>query len=306
MKLFSKSGGLLTAILAIIVVFISAVLYESGIITDEMYHQIIGTLNPGVSDSSDYSVHYIDVGQAECIAIKTPGKSVLIDAGDVGCDKIIKNYLYANGIYSIDIFITTHPHADHIGSAAEIIKAFPIGEVIMPEIPSEYLPTTSLFEDFLLALSMKNCKVSYAKPGMVFELGEGKLEILAPFGNMGDNLNNYSVASKFTYGETSFLFTGDMESEAEKALLDSGADVSCTVYNAGHHGSSTSSSDDFLDAANPQYAVISCGYGNDYGHPHSEVISSFRKRGIKYYRTDYDSHIVFSTDGKNLTVKTAK
>ncbi len=305
MKL-SSNGGLLAALLAIIIVFISAVLYESGIITEETYHQLIGTLNPGVSDISDYSVHFIDVDQAECILINTPEKSVLIDAGDVGCEKVIKNYLYANGVYSIDVFIATHPHADHIGSAAEIIKSFPVGEVIMPEIPPEYLPTTSLFEDFLHSLGKKGCRVSYAKPGMVFELGEGKLEIFAPSGDMGDNLNNYSVVSKFTFGETSFLFTGDAEAKAEKAVLDSGADVSCTVYNAGHHGSSTSGSKAFLDAANPQFAAISCGYDNDYGHPHRETIAAFKERGIKYYRTDYDSHIVFFTDGKTITVKTAK
>ena len=306
MKVNTNPGGLIAALLALVIVFISSFLYDSGIISDSEYLKILGALNPGISEISDHSVHFIDVGQAECILIKTPGKIILIDAGDVGCDKDIKNYLYTVGIRNIDIFITTHPHADHIGSAAEIIEAFPTGEVIMPEIPEEYLPSTSLFEDFLLALRKNGCKVSYAKPGTVFEFGEAKFEILAPSGNMGDNLNNYSVCTKFTYGETSFLFTGDAESSAEKVLIDSGADISCTVLSAGHHGSTTSNSKRFLDFADPQYAVISCGYDNDYGHPHKEVLSAFKKRGVKYYRTDFESHIVFYTDGKTITVKTAK
>ncbi|MBR2042697.1 MAG: MBL fold metallo-hydrolase [Oscillospiraceae bacterium] len=306
MRANSNPSGLFAALLALFVLFVSAVLYEGGFISEKTYNEIIGALNPGISEEYDYSVHFIDVGQAECILIRTPEKNVLIDAGDVGSEKTIKNYLYTVGIRRIDIFIVTHPHSDHIGSAAGIIKSFPIGEVIMPKIPSEYLPTSSVFEDFLRALDKKGCKVSYAKPKTVFELGEGKLEILSPSGDMGDNLNNYSVASKFTFGETSFLFTGDMESSAEKSLVDSGADISCTVLSAGHHGSSTSNSEEFLDAANPQYAAISCGFNNDYGHPHREVLSAFKNRGIKYYRTDFESHIVFYTDGKTITVKTAK
>lgn len=306
MRTNTNPGGLFAALFAIIIIFISAVLYEGGIITEETYHGIIGSINPGVYEISEHSVHFIDVDQAECILIKTPEKNILIDAGDIGCEKEIINYLYTVGIRNIDLFIITHPHSDHIGSASEVLKAFPIGEVIMPKIPAEYLPTSSLFEEFLNTLGRKGCPVSYAKPGTVFSSDECKLEILAPSGNMGDNLNNYSIGAKFTFGEVSFLFTGDMEAFAEKAMLDSGADVSCTVLNAGHHGSSTSNSEIFLDAAKPQYAVISCGYNNDYGHPHKEVLDSFKKRKIEYYRTDYDSHTVFYTDGKTITVRTAR
>lgn len=303
MKACSSPGGLFAALLALIVVFISAVLYESGIITDETYLKLISAVNGEITETSDYSVHFIDVGQAECILIETPDKTVLIDAGDVGCEKRIENYLRTNGIFKIDYFIATHPHADHIGSASKVLSKFPVGEVIMPEIPAEFLPTTSLFEDFLKTLSRKKCPVSYAKAGTVIELGEGKLEIIAPLGYMGENLNNYSVVSKFTYGETSFLFTGDIEADAESAVLSSGADISCTVYNAAHHGSSTSNTEAFLSAASPKYAAISCGYNNDYGHPHDEVIFALRKRDIKFYRTDYDGTIIFSTDGKTVSAQ---
>lgn len=308
MKAINQSpGGLFAALFAVLIIFLSATLYEHGIINEDFYLKILSATQQGVTESSDVEVHFIDVGQAECILIKTPGKNVLIDAGNLGCEKEIENHLRTNGVYVIDLFITTHPHADHIGSASEIVKRFPIGEVIIPKIPNEFLPTTSLYEDFLRTLSKRNCSVSYSETGKVFELGGGAvLEIISPEGYSGDNLNNYSVISKLTFGETSFLFTGDAEEEIELALVSSGADISCTVLNAGHHGSSTSNSALFLKAANPEYAAISCGRNNDYGHPHREIISSFKDFGIKYFRTDYDGDIIFRTDGKSVTVSTGR
>ncbi len=308
MKAFNKNpSGLIAALLAVIIVFLGATLYEHGIISDDFYLKLLTTVQGNVAESSELEVHFIDVDQAECILIKSPEKTVLIDAGNIGCERKIENYLRTKGVFSIDLFIATHPHADHIGSASDIIKKFPVSEVIIPEIPEEFLPTTSLFEDFLKTLSKRNVTVSYSENGKIFELGGGAvLEILGPAGYSGDNLNNYSVISKLTFGETSFLFTGDAEEEAEILLLDSGADVSCTVLNAGHHGSSTSNCALFLKAASPEYAAISCGYKNDYGHPHKEVISVFNDFEIKYYRTDYDGDIVFGSDGKTVTVTTRK
>ncbi|MBQ7875523.1 MAG: MBL fold metallo-hydrolase [Oscillospiraceae bacterium] len=283
----NNPGGLLAALFAIVIVFISAVLYENGIITEELYLKIISAAESETSVSSELEVHFIDVGQAECILVIAPEKTVLIDAGDVGCGSDIENHLRTYGIYTIDLFIASHPHADHIGSASDLLAKFPVAEVIMPEIPAEYLPTTSLYEEFLKTLSRKNCSVSYAEIGTEYDLGGGvTLEILGPRGEFGDNLNNYSVISKLVYGETSFLFTGDAEEEAELALLAAGADVSCTVLNAGHHGSSTSTCGEFLAAANPKFAAISCGYNNDYGHPHKETLAALNERGIEYYRTD--------------------
>lgn len=299
--------GLLTIILSVVIVFAAAVLYEHGVINEDLYMKLIlASKNEITAGDSPLEVHFIDVDQAECILIKAPEKAVLIDAGDIGYEKKIENYLRTNGVHHIDIFITTHPHSDHIGSASGIIGKFPVSEVIMPEIPEEFLPTTSVYEDFLLTLAESECGVSYAEPGTVFELGEGAvLEIFGPSDYYGDNLNNYSVISKLSFGEISFLFTGDAEEEIEFSLVDSGADISCTVLNAGHHGSSTSNSALFVKTADPEYTVISCGYDNDYGHPHREVIALFTELGIKYYRTDYDGDIVFGTNGKTINV-TAK
>ncbi|MBQ6878395.1 MAG: MBL fold metallo-hydrolase [Oscillospiraceae bacterium] len=302
----NSPGGLFSSVLAILVIFACAVLYEHGIINDDIYLDILSSINGNShSVSAELEVHFLDVGQAECILIKAPEKNVLIDAGDIGCEKKIENYLRTQGIFSIDLFIISHPHADHMGSSSDILRKFPVSELIIPEIPSEYLPTTSLFNDFLSAANKKNCRLSYAKQGQTYDLGGGAyLEILSPVGYSGDNLNNYSVISKLTYGENSFLFTGDLEKEAELLLVSSGADISCTVLNAGHHGSSTSNCAALLKAASPEYAVISCGFNNDYGHPHKEVISSFREFNIKYYRTDYDGDVVLCSDGKTITAFT--
>lgn len=308
MKAYKTPSGLLAAILAIIVVFISASLYESGLITDELYLSLISAVKTEISlDSHDVEVHFIDVGQAECIFIRTPEKNVLIDAGEIGYENTITNYLHTNGVFYIDLFLITHPHSDHMGSAEQILRNFPVTEVAMPEIPKEYLPTTSLYENFLRAIKKKKCAVTFIEAGSSFSLGdEITLDILSPLGDMGDNLNNYSAASKLTYGEVSFLFTGDIEEEAENSILSSGANISCTVYNAAHHGSSTSNTEAFLLAAKPEYAAISCGAKNDYGHPHKETLNLFKKLGIKYFRTDYDGNIVFGTDGKDISVNTSE
>ena len=217
----NSPGGLFSSVFAILVIFACAVLYEHGIINDDIYLDILSSINGNShSVSAELEVHFLDVGQAECILIKAPEKNVLIDAGDIGCEKKIENYLRTQGIFSIDLFIISHPHADHMGSSSDILRKFPVSELIIPEIPSEYLPTTSLFNDFLSAANKKNCRLSYAKQGQTYDLGGGAyLEILSPVGYSGDNLNNYSVISKLTYGENSFLFTGDLEKEAELLLV---------------------------------------------------------------------------------------
>ena len=302
----SKPKSLVAVIAAAAVVLISSVLYGQGIISEELYLKLISATGSSFSETYPAEVHFIDVDQADCILIKTEEKNILIDAGDIGGENGIINYLNTNGVFSIDLFITTHPHADHIGSASEIINAFPVTTVVMPEIPEKHLPTTRLFEELLITLSKSDCEVLYSEKDMVFDLGSATLEILGPAEYSGDNLNNYSIISKLTCGEVSFLFTGDAEEEIELELIESGEDLSCTVFNAGHHGSSTSNSVAFIKAASPKYSVISCGKDNDYGHPHRETISTFKEFSIEYYRTDYSGDVVFATDGANVYIKTER
>lgn len=269
-------------------------------------------LQPTVSASGgeplegEVQVHYLDVGQADSILITTPDKTVLIDAGNEGCGPGIQQYLESQEVSSIDFLIATHAHADHIGDMDYVVQNFEIGQIIMPKLSEEMVPTTRVYQNLLTSISDKGKKIQAAKPGASYDICEGGLlEILAPNKNYSD-LNDTSVVCRLTYGETAFLFTGDAEKESEEDILAAGFDVTADVYKAGHHGSSTSNSLAYLKAVGPRFAVISCGEGNDYGHPHKEVLERFEKLGIQVLRTDLMGTIVVASDGRELQVATQK
>jgi len=245
-------------------------------------------------------VHYIDVGQADSILIQVNNKNLLIDGGnkDDG-DKIIK-YLKKQGVSKLDYVIATHPHEDHIGGMASIVKKYDIDKFYAPK----KLSNTATFKNMVLALKEKGLKINEAKPGDTLNLGKSiECKILAPNSAEYENINNYSVVIKLTYGNTKFLFTGDAHKQSEKEILSKGYDLSSDVLKVGHHGSSSSSSKEFLDKVNPKIAIISCGKNNDYGHPHKETLDELKKRKIKIYETDKDGTIVFESDGKKIIKK---
>ncbi len=300
----TKKNSAFTAVI-IILLLVLGYFYESGYI-DAGFFDPYGS-NSAYIGESPVEVHFIDTDQSDCTLVIAGDKTVLIDAGERNCKEVIGTYLDEHSVKKIDIFIATHPHSDHIGSGEYIINNYSVETLIIPDIPEESFPTTKIYENLLTAADENGTKLSFAVPGTEYDLENGvTLEILGPVSDYGDDYNNWSIVSKLTVGGTSFLFTGDMESSAEKDLLASGADVSCTVLKAGHHGSSTSSSDKFLDAAGPEYAVILCGKGNSYGHPHKEILSAFSERGYTVLRTDEDGSIIFRTDGENITVETER
>lgn len=289
-------------LLFFIMLILSYLLFENGIISEDAFLSAKRQI-PVISEN-EAEISFIDLWQSESILIKTKEKAVLIDAGEIGYGDEIKAFLKSRNVKKIDLFVLTHPHSDHIGSAEDVIRDFDVKEVLMPDIPDESQPTVQLYESLLYAIEKENTKFTLASPGMVYDLDGAILEILGPVSDYGTDYNNWSIVSKFTIGEKSFLFTGDQGTEAESDLLNSGADVSCDVLKVGHHGSSTSSSSVFLNKASPEYAVILCGKGNDYGHPHDNTITALYDRKIKVLRTDLDGNISFVTDGKNLTVYT--
>lgn len=240
-------------------------------------------------------VHFLDVGQADCILIQMPDdKSMLIDAGNNADEANIVSYIKSLGINKIDILIGTHPHADHIGGMDAVINSFDIGKIYMPKVSNN----TKAFERVLLAIKSKGLKVSSAKAGTVLDAGPSvKAEILAPNNTSYKELNNYSVVVRIAFGSTAFLFTGDAEKESEDEMLLNGFDVKSTVLKVGHHGSTSSTTAKFLKAVSPKYAVISTGEGNDYGHPHRETLDRLKKAKIQIYRTDKSGTIVFTSDG---------
>ena len=253
-------------------------------------------------------VCFLDTGQSDCSLILTENATVLIDCGEIGCERTVCTLLKKYGVKTIDIFVVTHPHSDHIGTASAVFSEFEVKRLLLPEIPREYISDTQLYDELLSsAKAEKGCVVSFAKPGDVFSFEDNsRLIVLGPIDCYFDNINNWSVVTKFVFGETSFLFTGDMEASAEADLIASGADISCNVLKIGHHGSRTSSTDDFLSASNPDFGLILCGSGNVHGHPHDGVKQALKAHKIKVFRTDLDGTVTMSTNGSEISVETEK
>lgn len=241
----------------------------------------------------------VDVGQGDCILIKTPNERyIIVDSGSTNEKDKLYAYLESTGMKTVEAAIATHPHEDHIGNLDNIIDDYNVNNLYMPRASAN----TKAFENLLNAINKKGLKIKTAKAGAAFEVDGVSFEFLAPNRDEYKDTNNYSGVLKVSYGKKTFLLMGDAEKLSEDEILESGADVSADVIKAGHHGSSTSSSKNFIKAVNPAYVVISCGRGNDYNHPHMETISLFNDLKIDILRTDLKGTITFTTDGIELTI----
>lgn len=258
-----------------------------------------GLRNTQQASADKMYVSFIDVGQGNCTLLRCGGKAILVDSGEVGAAQTVINYIKNLGIDELNCVLVTHQHTDHMGAMTKILYEFKIDDLIMPEIPEEIIPTNKTYEKFLTAVSDNAGNVIAAKPGETYSYGEMKLEIFAPLRDY-DNLNDMSAVSRISYGDTSVMFTGDATTTVEKDLLKKNINYSATVLNVGHHGSKTSSSEAWLRAVNPKYAVICCGVNNDYGHPHSLITKRLEEFGIEYFETDLLGTIVFESDSKNF------
>lgn len=250
--------------------------------------------------TNDLKVHFIDVGQGDCILAESQGHFMLIDGGERNQADTVVSYLIQAGVTKLDYVIGTHPHSDHIGGLAKVIDTFDIGTVIMP--PIEH--TSRTFEDLLDAISHKGLTITKPVWGTGYSLGAASFTIVAPVKDYGNDLNNWSVGIRLAYGSNSFLMCGDAEREAEEDMVNSGALLSSDVLKAGHHGSSTSTSDGFLKKVSPAWVVIQCGRDNPYGHPHKETMDKLEKAGCKVFRTDEEGTVIAQSDGKNISWKT--
>lgn len=282
----------------LLVAVLSLFLTKNFIPIDKVFEES-GLRNTQQSSADKMYVSFIDVGQGNCTLLRCGGKAILVDSGEVGAAQTVINYIKNLGIDELNCVLVTHPHTDHMGAMTKILYEFKIDDLIMPEIPEEIIPTNKTYEKFLTAVSDNAGNVIAAKPGETYSYGEMKLEIFAPLRDY-DNLNDMSAVSRISYGDTSVMFTGDATTTVEKDLLKKNINYSATVLNVGHHGSKTSSSEAWLRAVNPKYAVICCGVNNDYGHPHSLITKRLEEFGIEYFETDLLGTIVFESDSKNF------
>lgn len=244
---------------------------------------------------TELKVHFIDVGQADAIFIDYGDYDILIDAGNNGDGDLVVDYLEQLNTDDIEIMVATHPHEDHIGGLDDVLSAFKVGVTIDSGLNYE----SATYNDYLsAALNEENSDLIY-DDNISFDLGNGISFKVIETGDNFENTNDYSVVTMLDYYDIEFLFTGDMEAHAELGSLNLFDDIE--VLKVGHHGSSTSTSQEFLDVIKPEYAVISCGEGNRYGHPHIETLKKLNDRNISIYRTDEQGSIVATTDGETVS-----
>lgn len=242
-------------------------------------------------------IHYIDVGQGDSELIQENGQNMLIDTGTNESANSLVSYLHSQNIKKIDYLVLTHPHEDHIGGADAVVKNFDIGTIYM----NNKSTNTKTYRDTLSAISEKGLKINSPVLGTTFKVGDADCIIYGPVNPNDKDLNTYSIVIKLTFGKNKFLFTGDAQISNEEGMIKNGYDLAADVLKVGHHGSHTSTSQEFLNAVNPRYAVISVGKGNDYGHPHAETMDRLKAKGVIVYRTDEAGTIVCTSDGNNIS-----
>lgn len=251
-------------------------------------------------------VKVLDIGQGDAILIRVAGQTVLVDTGDIEQRDKMVAYIKKEGITTIDKVIITHPHADHLGGMPGIIDNFKVGHIY----DSGKTGTTALYRQYLSLVNKKNIPFTVVTPGTeIIIANDIKLKFLAPDKSLlADNeINNSSVVAKLIDNKFSMLLTGDAEKESEALMIKGYAsELKSNVLKAGHHGSNTSSTPEFLKAVGPEAAIISVGANNDYHHPHPSTIKKYAADKIKVYRTDLDGTVTITSDGNTYTITKEK
>lgn len=266
----------------------------SGVVSETTAQS--GQETAGVSESGSFTVHYIDVGQADSALVTCDGHSMLIDGGNADDSNLVYSVLQRETEGHLDYVIGTHAHEDHIGGLSGAFEADTADVTFCPV--TEY--DSKAFRNFKTRADERGGGITVPAVGDTFTLGEATVTVVA-VNSVPEDTNNTSIVIRIVYGDTSFLFTGDAEQETEARILESGQDIESTVLKVGHHGSSTSTSQAFLDAVSPTYAVISCGKDNSYGHPHSETLAKLASAGVEVFRTDELGDIYCTSDGTEVT-----
>lgn len=250
-------------------------------------------------------VTVLDVGNADCMLLQCDGQTALIDAGEPNDAEDILTSLRSAGVTKLEYVIATHPDADHIGSMAKVIDAFPIDTFLMSFMPKGHTPTTRIYEHMLQAMVDAGLTPTEAEHGATYALGGATITILSGLSDY-EETNDQSVVCRVSHGEMDFLFMGDAGKDVEREILKAVPLLTCEVLKVGHHGSSSSSDGNFIRRVSPEIAVITCGYNNSYKHPHVETLKTLQRNDVQLYRSDIHGKIVLISDGKTITVETEK
>lgn len=318
-----KKGGLFGTVL-VLVIAAGAFLWQQEDYRqmalswlDDTFHETTNDSSQSLSDGNavqnvegEAKIWYLDVGQADSMLLQLPNGNdwdyVLIDAGTGQTEEALVSWLQEQGVTDITAVIATHPHEDHIGGMDAVLEAIPVESLYMPEVKESLTPTTRCYEQMLDAAEAQQVQAVKGQSGVtVYEEDGVKLELVGPEPQKEyDDLNEYSLVAKLTVGGKSFLFTGDSSEQAEADMIEAGEDLKADVLKIGHHGSSTATTKAFLQAVNPQVAVISCGKDNSYGHPHEETMQRLQEKAMTIYRTDEDGTILATCDGTSIEWQT--
>ena len=248
------------------------------------------------STGKETKIHFINTGNSDSILIIQGSKAALIDAGDNDDEQRIVSYLKKHGVSELEYVFATHPHADHIGGLDAVVNSIPVKNMFVSNGDAD----TKTYSDFINAMANKGVHPSVPLLNSEFELGTAKFKVLS-VANANDP-NNNSIVLEFINGKDKALFMGDAEKEIESNLNPGDVDL----LKVGHHGSHSSSTPEFLNKVTPEYAVITCGKNNKYGHPHKETMETLKNMNVEVHRSDECGDIVFTSTGNGLKVNCKK
>ena len=297
-----KTKNKLMKIILVLIIMVCTYFYEEYFQENTTKNEVEYRQNQEVKiNPNNLVIHFVDVGQGDCILIGQNNEYILIDAGNNEDGQLLVEYFKELGVKKFKYVIGTHAHEDHIGGIDNIINNFELDKFYMPDV----ITTTKTFEDVLDALIKKQKAFDTPKIGDKFKLNDLEFEVLY-LGTDKSDLNDTSIVLKLTYKNTTYLFMGDATSKVEKILINEGKDLSSDVLKVGHHGSQYSSTATFLKKVNPSYAVIQVGQDNEYDHPKQVTLDKLNKLNTLTYRTDEQGTIILTSDGENITFETIK